>query len=178
MSSIKVLKSLNAGKGITMHITIDENEPEDSVHRYAMDTVSTGEEILSIPAHWHKDHAEHLSVVEGRMNFVVDGKKVVLKAGDQALFVARRVVHSFESFPGERLILRERPDPAGMYKALFFNDIFSTGKFGNLWHVLRAFYDGDTYISLPFGSQALDQVFLTVVGGIAHLFAPRKPTGL
>lgn len=37
-----------------MDITIDEAEPEDSINRYAMDTRSTGEEVLDIPPHWHK----------------------------------------------------------------------------------------------------------------------------
>ena len=37
-----------------MDITIDESEPEDSINRYAMDIISTGEEALEIPAHWHK----------------------------------------------------------------------------------------------------------------------------
>ncbi|KAI1425413.1 hypothetical protein F5Y12DRAFT_747413 [Xylaria sp. FL1777] len=178
MSSVKVLKTLGVGKGITMNITIDESEPEDSVNRYAMDTICTGEEILNIPPHWHKEHAEYLSVIEGRIELTLNGDKVILKAGDPALFVPRRIVHSFISFKGESVILRERPDPAGLYKAMFFNDIFSTGTFGGFWHILRAFYDGDSYIALPLHFQFLDEVFLTVFGGIAHLFAPLKPESL
>lgn len=37
-----------------MEIGIDESEPEDSIDRYAVDTYSTGEEMLEIPSHWHK----------------------------------------------------------------------------------------------------------------------------
>lgn len=37
-----------------MDITINENEPEDSVDRYTMDTYVSGEEQLFIPPHWHK----------------------------------------------------------------------------------------------------------------------------
>ncbi|KAI0486323.1 hypothetical protein F4859DRAFT_469895 [Xylaria cf. heliscus] len=178
MSSYKLLKTLGVGKGITLDITVNESEPEDSIDRYAMDTICTGEEILSIPPHWHKEHAEYLSVIEGRLELTLNGDKVILKAGDPAMFVPRRVVHSFTSFKGERVILRERPDPAGLHKALFFNDVFSTGTIAGFWHLLRASYDGDTYIALPFGSQLLDEVFLTVFGGIAHLFIPRKPESL
>ncbi|KAI1125117.1 hypothetical protein F5Y10DRAFT_14663 [Nemania abortiva] len=178
MSSVKVLKTLKVGKGITMDIAIDESEPEDSVNRYAMDTICTGEEILEILPHWHKEHAEHLSVVEGRIEVTLNGEKVILKAGDPAVLVPRRTVHSFTSFKGERVILRERPDPAGPYKALFFNDVFSTGTSRSFWHLLRAFYDGDTYIALPLHFQFLDEVFLGVFGGIAHLFAPQKPESL
>ncbi|ETS73148.1 hypothetical protein PFICI_15093 [Pestalotiopsis fici W106-1] len=101
-----------------MDITIDENEPEDSVDRYAMDTYVSGEEQLFIPPHWHKNHAEYLTVLEGRMEVSLDGQKVIVEAGDPPVLVARRVVHSIKSFEGERLVFRERPDPAGLYKAL------------------------------------------------------------
>ncbi|KAI0873257.1 hypothetical protein GGS24DRAFT_464254 [Hypoxylon argillaceum] len=178
MSSVKVLKTLVVGKGITMNITINEAEPENSVHRYVMDTICTGDEILSIPPHWHKEHAEYLSVVEGRLEFTINGDKVILQAGDPEVFVPRRVVHSVTSFKGERAILRERAEPAGLYKALFFNDVFSTGTFGGFWHLLRAFYDGDAYIPLPLYFRFLDEVFITIFGGVAHLFAPRKPESL
>jgi hypothetical protein len=36
-----------------MEITVNESEPEDSIDRYVMDTISTGEEALEIPPHWH-----------------------------------------------------------------------------------------------------------------------------
>ncbi|KAI4859874.1 hypothetical protein F4820DRAFT_438513 [Hypoxylon rubiginosum] len=178
MSSVKVLKTLGVGKGITMKITIDEAEPEDSINRYTMDTVSTGEEALHIPPHWHKNHSEYLSVVEGRVEVTLNGDKVIVKAGDPAVRVPRRVVHSIRGFKGEKLIFRERPDPAGMYKAMFFNDIFSTGIFGGFFHTMRAFYDGDTYLALPLYFQFIDEVFLAIFGGIAHLFAPGKPEKL
>ncbi|KAI0860227.1 hypothetical protein F4860DRAFT_504096 [Xylaria cubensis] len=157
---------------------VDESEPEDSVKRYAMDTICTGEEIISIPPHWHKEHAEYLSVIEGRIEFTLNGEKIVLNAGDPDLFVPRRVVHSFKSFKGEKSILRERPDPAGIYKALFFNDLFSTGNFGGFWHVVRASYDGDAYLALPLPFRFLDEVFLAIFGPIARLFAPPKPESL
>ncbi|KAI0381349.1 hypothetical protein F5Y04DRAFT_255274 [Hypomontagnella monticulosa] len=178
MASYKIIKTLGVGKGINMDIKVDEAEPEDSINRYAMDTTCTGEEALFIPAHWHKDHAEHLSVLEGRMEINLNGDKFILKAGDPAVLVPRRARHSIKGFTGERLIFRERPDPAGMYKALFFNDVLSTGKFGSIWHLLRAFYDSQTYLALPFYFQFIDEVFITIFGGIAHLFAPPRPETL
>ena len=36
-----------------MEITVNESEPEDSIDRYVMDTICTGEEALEIPPHWH-----------------------------------------------------------------------------------------------------------------------------
>ncbi|KAI1384397.1 uncharacterized protein F4822DRAFT_415020 [Hypoxylon trugodes] len=178
MSEFKLLKTLGVGQGITMQIKIDEAEPEDSINRYAMDTISIGEEALYIPPHWHKDHAEHLSVLEGRLEITLNGEKIILKAGDPEVLIPRRVVHGVRGFKGERLCFRERPDPAGMYKALFFNDVFSKGKFGNIWHLLRAFYDAETYLALPLYFRFFDEVFITVFGGIAHLFAPPKPDRL
>ncbi|KAG9239867.1 hypothetical protein BJ878DRAFT_546915 [Calycina marina] len=176
MDSVKTLKVLNIGKGQTMEIKIDESQPEDSVLRYAMDTISTGEEALDTPPHWHKNHDEHFSVLEGRLEFTLDGKEMIIKAGDPETFVPRRKVHQVKGFKGERLVFRERPDPAGMYKALFFNDVFAYGSIGpgNIWHTLRAFYDGDAYIALPLRSQVVDQVFITLFGGLARLFVAKK----
>ncbi|KAI1100846.1 hypothetical protein F4804DRAFT_317698 [Jackrogersella minutella] len=178
MSSVVILKTLGVEKAITMDITIDEAEPEDSINRYAMNTTCSGEEALSIPLHWHKDHAEYISVLEGRMEVTLNGDKVILRAGDPVVYIPRRVPHSMKGFKGEKLVFRERPDPAGMYKALFFNDVFSTGQFGGFWHILRAFYDSETYLALPLHFQFFDEVFIAVFGGIAHLFAPRKPERL
>lgn len=39
----------------------------------------------------------------------------------------------------------------------FFNDVFSKGGFGGVWHTLRAFYDGDAYLAIPLRSQFIDQ---------------------
>ncbi len=57
-------------------------------------------------------------MVEGRVEVTLNGDKVIVKAGDPAVRVPRRVVHSIRGFKGEKLIFRERPDPAGMYKAM------------------------------------------------------------
>lgn len=40
----------------------------------------------------------------------------------------------------------------------FFNDIFSTGKFQGFFHIMRAFYDGDTYAALPLHIQFIDEL--------------------
>ncbi|CAI6080528.1 unnamed protein product [Clonostachys chloroleuca] len=175
MSSIKVIKSLVVGKGQRMDITVDESEPEDSIDRWVMDTICTGEEALEIPPHWHMNHQEYLSVVEGRVEITLNGKTTILNAGDPAVLVRRRDVHGVKGFKGESLIFREKPDPAGAYKALFFNDVFSKGGFGGVWHTLRAFYDGDAYLALPLGVQLIDQAFVFLLGGIAHLFVSKKP---
>lgn len=48
----------------------------------------------------------------------LDGKTIIVKAGDPAVLIKRRVVHSVQSFKGERTVFREQPDTAGDYKAL------------------------------------------------------------
>ncbi|KAI1086345.1 hypothetical protein F5B19DRAFT_498453 [Rostrohypoxylon terebratum] len=178
MGPLKVLKTLRVGKGVTMDISIDESEPEDSISRYVMETTCIGEDAVSVPPHWHKDHSEHLSVLEGRLQVTLNGDKMIIQEGDPAVLVPQRAIHSLQGFKGERLVLRERADPAGMYKAMFFNDLLSTGKFGNVWHILRSFYDAETYLALPLYFQFFDEVFMTIFGGIAHLFAPKKPKTL
>ncbi len=37
-----------------MEISFNESEPEDSINRWAIDTISTGEEAVDVPPHWHK----------------------------------------------------------------------------------------------------------------------------
>ncbi|KAI0176966.1 hypothetical protein BJ166DRAFT_11350 [Pestalotiopsis sp. NC0098] len=178
MSSVKILKTLGVGKGATMNITVNESEPEGSVDRYSMDTYVSGEEQLLIPPHWHKEHAEYLNVLEGRMEVTLNGEKVIVKAGDPPILVARRVVHSIKSFEGERLVFREKPDPGGLHKALFFNDVFQTGRFGSIPHLLRAFLDGDSYLALPFNIQALDEIFIMIFGNMSRPFVLSKPEEL
>lgn len=43
----------------------------------------------------------------------------------------------------------------------FFNDVFSNGGLGSVWHTLRAFYDGDAYLALSLHSQLIDQAVST-----------------
>jgi mannose-6-phosphate isomerase-like protein (cupin superfamily) len=57
-------------------------------------------------------------VVEGRVEITLNGKTTVMKVGDPAVLVPRRAVHGVKGFKGEKLIFREKPDPAGIYKAL------------------------------------------------------------
>lgn len=48
----------------------------------------------------------------------MDGKLVILKAGDPTLLVPPRVVHSIRAFKGERLVIQEQADPPGDYKVM------------------------------------------------------------
>lgn len=52
------------------------------------------------------------------VQITLNGKRTEIKAGDPAVLVPRRAVHSVRGFKGEKLTFRERPDPAGLHKAL------------------------------------------------------------
>lgn len=56
---------------------------------------------------------------------------------------------------GERVRFTERTQPAGTFKAHFFQDLFQAGPPGFLM-VMRVFYDGDTFVSLPGGFKIVD----------------------
>ena len=53
---------------------------------------------------------------EGRIAATVDGVKRIVSAG-ATLHIPAYAVHGFKGFKGERLVVRERADPAGNYKA-------------------------------------------------------------
>ena len=71
---------------------------------------------VEVPPHWHKKHTERVSVREGRIEATLDGVKRIVSAGE-TLEIPAYTVHSFKGFKGKRLVVRERADPAGDYKA-------------------------------------------------------------
>ncbi len=143
-----------------MRFLIDHSKPEDSIDHAWNEATYDGKpdsDLLEAPGHWHKYHDEYMQVLEGRISFTLEGKTCVLSAGDPALKLPRGLVHSFKCFKGERATLKVCTDPAGDFKELFFRDFFQIGKPG-FWIAMRAFYDGDTYISLPGNIKIVDQV--------------------
>lgn len=123
-----------------MSLMCAEDEPATSINRYYAEYVATGEkdsDIVNVPPHWHKvsklplprgtwdhhhillekqKHGEYHIVLDGRLEVTVDGKVIILKAGDAALYVPPKAVHSIRSFPGERMVAQERAEPPGTYK--------------------------------------------------------------
>jgi mannose-6-phosphate isomerase-like protein (cupin superfamily) len=181
MSAGKVAKVLNFSPGVILQVKVDESVPETSVDRYAAEIhCSEGDNVAEfyVPPHWHNNHTERMTVLEGRLEVVLEGKRIVIKAGDAPVIIPPRAVHSLRGFKGEKLVFQEQAFPGGRYKAEFFNDLLQEGKFGNPALALRAFYDNDTYLALPFYFRFVDQVFITIAGNIARLFAPNKPESL
>ncbi|KAH6718839.1 hypothetical protein BKA61DRAFT_712824 [Leptodontidium sp. MPI-SDFR-AT-0119] len=179
-SQIEELMPLVIGKGISMRLFIDHSKPEDSPEHNWVDTAYDGKDdsdILTIPNHWHREHDEIMEVLEGTMIFYLDGKKIIASAGDAPLLIPRGHVHGFTVIKGQPVRFTERTQPAGSFKALFFQDMFQQGSPGFLL-AMRVFYDGDTFVSLPGGFKVLDYVFMTIVGFIAKAFVPAKPAAV
>lgn len=181
MSAGKTLKRLHFSPGVTVEVKVEESEPELSINRYVAEVhCSEGNDVAEffVPSHWHKNHTERMTVIEGRLEVVLDGKKMIVKAGDAPVVIPARAVHSLRGFKGEKLVFQEQAFPGGPYKAEFFNDLLQEGKFGNPVLALRAFYDNDTYLALPLYFRVFDEIFITIFGGLARLFAPKKPAHL
>jgi mannose-6-phosphate isomerase-like protein (cupin superfamily) len=158
----------------------DESKPKDSVDYQWSEVTYDGKPDSWVPeigAHWHKHHDEIMEVLEGRVEFTLDGKAVILKPGDDPITIPRWHTHSFRFFKGEPSVFSERTNPTGDFKMDFFEDLLDTGKIDMLG-ALRAFYNGDTYIALPFGIKAIDQVVTLGLGAVVAWLVPQKNKGL
>jgi len=120
-----------------------------------------------------------MEVLEGKMiNDILPGRQeIVASAGDPPVLIPRGHVHGFTVIKGQTARFTERTKPSGTFKAHFFQDLFQQGSPGFLM-AMRAFYDGDTFVSLPGGFKTLDYVFLSIVGFIAKAFVPAKPSAV
>ncbi|KAF7319262.1 Response to drug-related protein [Mycena chlorophos] len=177
MGGLQLVKTLNMGKGVELRLLCDDLQPEDSPLRWATDGAADGKassDVFNVPLHWHRYHSENMTVLEGRVEVTLGGLKRVMHAGDEFI-IPPRVVHGFRGFKGEKMVMRERATPGGDYKVLFFNDLLEEVPFGlGFWHAMRSFYEGDGYPSLGLYFQFFDVAFVTVFGGIAKLFMPKK----
>jgi len=123
-----------------------------------------------------KHHDETLEVLCGRMKFHIAGKEFVGSADDGPMTVPRGCVHGFTAIKGEKVTMKEMTNhPSGDFKVLFFQDLFQEGN-PSFFMVMRAFYDGDGYLSLPGNIKLLDELFITIVGFLSKAFVPVKPT--
>jgi mannose-6-phosphate isomerase-like protein (cupin superfamily) len=177
MSTKRVLKSLTFQPGVTLQVKVDDAEAEDSINRYAAEVhcIEGNDVEFFVPPHWHKNHTEIMTIIEGRIEITLNGKKMIGKAGDAPILIPPKAVHSMKGFKGEKLVMQEQAIPAGRYKAAFFNDLLQEGKFGGLALSLRVFRDHDTYLALPFYFRFIDELFIMIFGNIASFFAPGKP---
>lgn len=64
-------------------------------------------------------HDEHITVLEGRIEVTLDGKKRIVTPSDGMIVIPARAVHGFRGFTGERMVLLETTSPPGDYKARY-----------------------------------------------------------
>ncbi|TVY31848.1 hypothetical protein LSUB1_G008296 [Lachnellula subtilissima] len=167
-----------AVQGLTYRAEIPKSKLEDSPEHNWVETTYDGKEgsdVLAVPNHWHRDHDEIMEVLEGKMIFYLDGKEHPTSAGDPPITIPRGHIHGFTIIKGTYVRFIERTVPTGTFKALFFQDIFQRPGMPSFLMVMRAFYDGDAFPSLPGGFKWFDYLFITVVGFLAKAFVPGKP---
>jgi mannose-6-phosphate isomerase-like protein (cupin superfamily) len=85
---------------------------------YLLSTFSPGLCGLTVTLIFVQHHDEHITVVEGRITATLDGKDMIVKAGDPPLIIPRLHLHGFHGFPGESCVFEERNLPPGDYKVL------------------------------------------------------------
>lgn len=131
--------------------------------------------MILIGSHWHKYHDEYMEVLEGCIEFTLEGKVTMLRPGDAPLRIPRMQVHSFKFLKGVPTVFTEKTDPAGDFKERFFAILLDTPD-GQPTFVsaLRSFYDGDTYAALPGGFKLLDQAVTLTLGAMVRFWYPVK----
>ena len=167
-------------QGCEIVFKADESQAKDSIDYRWSEVSYDGKPDSWVPeigAHWHKTHDEYMSVLSGRVQFTLDDQVVVLTPDDEPIKIPRWHVHSFKFFKGEPAVFKEKTDPTGEFKMDFFEDLLDTGEI-DMVRAFRAFYNGDTYIALPFGIRAIDQVFTYGVGAVITWLYPQKNKGM
>ncbi|KAJ7188903.1 hypothetical protein C8R46DRAFT_32193 [Mycena filopes] len=125
---------------------------------------------ISVPAHWHRYQEEEHVVLKGRIKLTQDGVTRVVSPADGTVVTKAGVVHGFEGFAGEEVVVEEvaRPgDETNAQKILFFRNLCAPGVMQSLFRTMLVFYHGDTYPAFPWplNSPRLEWLFVVVVGG-------------
>ena len=154
-----------------MRFKIDHAQPTTSInHRYTeVSYDGNADSVLGVPAHWHMNHTEHMTVISGRVRFTLDGVTHTVTPESPTLVIPPWHTHSVSGIAGEPVVFREATDPTGDFKEVFFRDFVRDGQPTNLFHVVRAGYDGDMYPALPGGVKMVDRAFVSVLGGLTKV---------
>ncbi|KAJ4475030.1 hypothetical protein J3R30DRAFT_3406194 [Lentinula aciculospora] len=133
------------------------------------------DDIFQVPLHWHKDHDEIITVLEGKLRVTLGGKTAVYTPESGDAFVLRGVPHALESSKGEPCVVSERTNPTFYAieqdfdtKELFFRNIFAIPgglSSGGLVPMMQVFYHGDGYPVFPVHVAWLEKAFVKVLGG-------------
>ena len=63
-------------------------------------------------------HDEWIVLSKGRASVTLEGKKMLISAGDNPVFIPRWHSHSMLAMKGEEMVLKETTDPTGEFKGL------------------------------------------------------------
>lgn len=113
--SVESSPPITFGGGLTLRFYYTPSYPDDSPYkRYTETTYDPslpGAKPLNVPGHWHANHDEYLSIVEGEMDAWIGYgptvKHVLLKPGVDAAYAPRRTVHAMKGRAGVKTVLRE-----------------------------------------------------------------------
>ncbi|KAK4500138.1 hypothetical protein PRZ48_008324 [Zasmidium cellare] len=146
MASPDKPSSIPMGKGCTMNF-----KPSSTSHwtEVTYDGLPTSW-IPSIPPHWHKHHAETMTVLTGTVHFTLNSQPHILTPTSPPLHIPRLAVHSFTFVPGVATVLKESTEPEGEFKEVFFRTLLAEGGI-TLGSVGRACWEGDTYLAVAEG---------------------------
>lgn len=134
-------------------------------------------DVPNVPLHWHKHHDEHMRVLEGRVEFFMDGKSYVRGPDDDVLIIPRRSVHGLQCFKGEATVIQEKADPVaeGFKKEEVFRDMFDGGTV-TMGSAFRASWRGDAVLVMT-GIGVVDEAILAVMGRFFAWWSPGKQGG-
>lgn len=161
-----------------MVFKVDHSRPEDSKDHHWAEVTYDGAPNSWVPeigSHWHKNHDEYMEVLQGRIDFTLDGQTTTLTPGDPPLHIPKLHVHSFKFIKGVPTTFTEKTMPVGDFKEKFFGELLSSEDgTPNLWTVMRSFYEGDTFLALPGGWKGLDENVTWAMGRLARWWEPGK----
>lgn len=172
----RIWAQLVDAKGCTLTFFVDESKRRDSLDYHLAEVFYDGEpgsDPPKVPGHWHKRHDEHMTVLQGRVEFFMDGRSYVRGPGDPMLVIPRRHVQGFRCFRGEAARIQERTNPVdeGIAKDEFFEDMLSDGTM-SMSSAFRAAYAGDTVLALT-GVKVVDEALRIALGSLFTWWYPR-----
>jgi len=162
--------TMNVAKGVTMTF-------EPHIRLIKINGDADDDDFL-VPTHWHEDHDEIITVLEGKLQVTLGSEVKVCTPESGEAFVPRGILHSLKGFKGVRCVFTERTNPSDFdKKELFFRNLFAmpdwmTG--GSLLPTMQVFHHGDMFPAFPVHLKWLEKAFVIILGGyIAPLLGYR-----
>ncbi|KAJ3930984.1 MAG: hypothetical protein NXY57DRAFT_941232 [Lentinula lateritia] len=127
------------------------------------------DKILKVPIHWHENHDEIITVLEGKLKVILSGEIIICTPESGEALVPRGAPHSLESFKGVPCVFTERTNPKDFdTKELFFRNFFDLPggpDSAGLLSIMQVFYHGDMYPVFPIHLGWLEKAFVIILGG-------------